>query len=165
MTNRVVLLDSGPLGEIISPKPKGYIKDWLSFIKQNKISLRVPEIIDYEIRRNLILSNLGKSERRLNQYRNRKEFIHLNSEILICACEIWAELRRIGQPTASKERLDIDVLLIAQAISQTDSFEEVIIVTTNVKHLIRCIEYGIQVWDWQQALQDAESGEINLVST
>lgn len=41
--------------------------------------------------------------------------------------------------------------LRAQAILQLNSFDEVIVVTTNLKHISRFESEGISVADWQQS--------------
>ena len=70
------------------------------------------------------------------------------------AAELWAWVRNQGKPTASDDSLDGDVILAAQAILQLPSFDEVIIVTTNLKHISRFESEGIYVADWQQTLND-----------
>ncbi len=70
------------------------------------------------------------------------------------AAELWAWVRNQGKPTASNESLDGDVILVAQAILQLKSFERVIVVTTNFKHISRFESEGICVVDWQQTLNE-----------
>lgn len=59
---RVVVLDSGPLGEVINPQRSPSIRTWLQFIKESKISIRIAEIIDYELRRELTLQILHNNK-------------------------------------------------------------------------------------------------------
>lgn len=70
------------------------------------------------------------------------------------AAELWAWVRNQGQATASKDSLDGDVVLAAQAIFQLDKFDEVAIVTTNFKHISRFQCKGIEVLDWEQTLKE-----------
>lgn len=70
------------------------------------------------------------------------------------AAELWAWVRNQGQPTASNESLDGDAILAAQAILQLPSFDEVVIVTTNLKHISRFERESISVLDWQQTLNN-----------
>ena len=158
----VVLIDSGPLGKITHPKIDPAVKEWLQFIQANKIALRVAEISDYELRRNLLLEGLGKSINRLAKFRQTKRFIPITSEMMVEAAELWAWTRRQGQPTTSNERLDGDVILVAQAIFQKEYFDEVIIVTENPKHICRFDSFGIFTWEWKQALADCKSNSITL---
>ncbi|PPT11323.1 hypothetical protein CKA32_004444 [Geitlerinema sp. FC II] len=61
----------------------------------------------------------------------------ISREIMLKAAEFWANSRREGKPTAPDLALDADVILAAQAVSLQRFDNEVIIATTNVKHLIR----------------------------
>jgi hypothetical protein len=166
---RVAFLDSRPLGEVVKPKRSPDIDQWLEFTKEKKIALRVAEIVDYELRRELTLQNLHgnkisyKSIHNLNKFRQRKQFISLTSEaILDDACEIWASLRFNNQGTANIKNIDVDVILAAQALSQKNRFDEVIIVTGNPSDICRFSYLDIQTWHWKQALQDCKYDCINF---
>lgn len=159
---KVVIPDSGPLGQIINPKTTLLVKRWLLFLKQENIALRIAEINDYEVRRNCLLEELQESINDLNKYRRTKRFIPLDSEMLLVACELWAWSRSQGFPTSDSKKLDGDTILVAQALSQKDEFEQVIIVTNNSKHFVNFIEFGIDVWDWKRALNDCIYEEVNL---
>lgn len=52
--SKVVLLDTNPLSQIIHPKRNPTIKKWLQSLQANHVDLQVPEIADYELRRELI---------------------------------------------------------------------------------------------------------------
>ncbi|AUB36852.1 hypothetical protein COO91_02777 [Nostoc flagelliforme CCNUN1] len=54
----------------------------------------------------------------------------------------------------NNESLDGDVILAAQAIIQLKSFNQVIVVTTNLKHISRFESEGICVVDLQQTLNE-----------
>lgn len=51
---RVVLLDTGPLGQVTHPKRDSKITNWLQSLRAESTELRVPEIADYELRRELL---------------------------------------------------------------------------------------------------------------
>lgn len=80
--------------------------------------------------------------------------IPLTPETMRKAAELWAWVRNQGKPTANNESLDGDVILAAQAILQLKSFDQVIVVTTNLKHISRFESEGICVVDWQQTLNE-----------
>lgn len=80
--------------------------------------------------------------------------IPLTPETMRKAAELWAWVRNQGKPTASNESLDGDVILAAQAILQLKSFDQVIVVTINLKHISRFEREGICVVDWQQTLNE-----------
>lgn len=151
--NRVVLLDSNPLSQISHPKMQPKIKQWLLSLQNNKTSLRVPEISDYEVRRELLRAKKQKSLDRLNRL-SQACLIPLTSETMQKAAELWAWVRNQGRPTASDQSLDGDVILASQAILQLEEFDEVIVVTTNLKHISRFEREGICVADWQQTLDN-----------
>lgn len=71
----LVLLDSGVVGSIINPKRSAVEIRWLTYLKDNKIHIKVPIIIDYEVRRNLILENLYSAIKKLNQFSQRKQIL------------------------------------------------------------------------------------------
>jgi hypothetical protein len=54
---------------------------------------------------------------------------------MLLAAELWAQLRRAGKPTADDTALDGDVILAAQTLLFASGGAEVVIATTNVKHL------------------------------
>ena len=159
---RVVILDSKPLGEICNPINQEKIKPLIKFLKKSKITRRVAEITDYELRRELTLQGLTKGISNLNKFKQRQQIVPIDSESLLLATELWAELRKEGQPTADKKNIDCDVIMVAQALQLRKQFEQIIILTIDVKDLIRFQKFGIEVWDWKQALSDCRYEEINL---
>ncbi|HBL11212.1 MAG TPA: hypothetical protein DD379_07360 [Cyanobacteria bacterium UBA11162] len=150
---RVILLDTGPLGQVTHPRMQPQIGEWLRVLKQNSIALRVPEIADYELRRELLRSGKQKSIERLNKL-GESCLIPLTPQTMQKAAELWAWVRNQGQPTASKDSLDGDVILIAQAIMEITSFEQVVVTTTNLNHLSRFSSKGITILDWEEALSE-----------
>jgi predicted nucleic acid-binding protein len=130
------------------------ITNWLQSLQKTATALRVPEIADYELRRELLRSEKQKSIERLDQLSQSSVFIPLTRETMLKAAELWALVRKQGRPTASNDSLDGDVILAAMAILQIKNFDEVVVVTTNFKHISRFQTEGICVLDWQQALDD-----------
>lgn len=115
--------------------------------------IRVPEIADYELRRELLRQGKQKSIDRLNKL-SQICLIPLTPETMRKAAELWAWVRNQGKPTASNDSLDGDVILAAQAILQLKSFDQVIVVTTNLKHISRFESEGIYILDWQQTFNE-----------
>jgi predicted nucleic acid-binding protein len=62
-------------------------------------------------------------------------YLPLSDEALRLAAQLWARSRQQGRQTASPQSLDVDVILAAQALSFGVPLSEVVIVTTNAKHL------------------------------
>lgn len=163
--NRLILPDSGPLGQIINPKIKPDVKQWLFFIRESKMILAITAIIDYELRRNCLLEESQKKISKknisnLNKYRQTKQYLELTLQHLDEAAYLWSLMREGGKP--SGHGLDKDVIFASQALSQIQDFEQVIIVTTNPDDFKFHTRYGLYVWDWEQALSDCRYNEINF---
>jgi predicted nucleic acid-binding protein len=138
--NRLILLDSGRLGMVTNPKAKGLplaCQQWLKTLLKRGERFAIPEIADYEVRRELLRANLLKSVRRLDHLTQTLEYIPIQTDTMLLAASLWAEVRKRGQPTADPKALDGDVILAAQAQILANETAEVIIATTNVGHLIR----------------------------
>lgn len=158
----IILLDTGVLGKICHKKISDNVIKVLNYLQQQKIGLRVPEICDYELRRNLLLENLDKSIRKLNKFRRTARLLFFDTNTMIIASEIWADIRKQGNPTENKDSLDGDVILAAQAYQLKAYYAEVIILTTNPKDIAKFNYLGIKTWDWKQAVIDAENQEFNF---
>ncbi|MEH2056930.1 MAG: hypothetical protein V7K97_12385 [Nostoc sp.] len=113
----------------------------------------MPKIADYELRRELLRQGKQKSIDRLNKL-SPTCLIPLTPETMRKAAELWAWVRNQSKPTASNESLDGDVILAAQAILQLKSFAQVIVMTTNLKHISPFESQGICVLDWLQTLNE-----------
>ena len=64
---RIVLLDTGPLGLVTHPRKNHDAKEWLERLLQTRTRVIVPEIADYELRRELLLYNRTAGVARLNR--------------------------------------------------------------------------------------------------
>lgn len=138
--NRLILLDSGSLGMVTNPKDKGLplaCQQRLKTLLKRGERFAIPEIADYEVRRELLRANLLKSVRRLDHLTQTLEYIPIQTDTMLLAANLWAEIRKRGQPTADPKALDGDVILAAQAQILANETAEVIIATTNVGHLSR----------------------------
>ena len=151
--SRAVLLDTHPLSQVTHPKSNPKVQQWLRSLGKTETVIRVPEIADYELRRELLRQGKRKSIDRLNKL-SQICLIPLTPETMRKAAELWAWVRNQGKPTASNDSLDGDVILAAQAILQLKSFDQVIVVTTNLKHISRFESEGICVVDWRQTLNE-----------
>ncbi len=100
----------------------------------------LPEIADYEVRRELLRAGKVAGIRRLDQLKTTITYRPITTEVMLKAAEFWAEARRRGRPTADPKALDGDVILAAQAVLVADEGNEVIIATTNVGHLSQFVD-------------------------
>ena len=96
----------------------------------------VPEVADYEVRRELIRLDKPAGLTRLDELPATLEYLPITTAAMRRAAELWAHARRAGQPTADAPALDGDVILAAQALTFG---VEVVVATTNVAHLGRCV--------------------------
>jgi hypothetical protein len=63
------------------------------------------------------------------------------------------EVRNQGKPTADNKSLDGDAILAAQALQQFEYYDQVSIITTNVKHIERfATNNELEVVDWKNTL-------------
>jgi predicted nucleic acid-binding protein len=63
---RLILLDSGPLGMAVHPNAEGLTQEcqtWLNNLLERGEQIAIPEIADYEVRRELIRAGLTRSIR------------------------------------------------------------------------------------------------------
>ena len=100
----------------------------------------LPEIIDYERRRKMLLIASTSSIRYLDALKENIAYAPLTTEVMLRAARLWAEARRQGLPTASEGRLDVDVILAAQALELAEGGDEVIVATGDPRHLSRFVD-------------------------
>jgi predicted nucleic acid-binding protein len=146
--SRLILLDSGSLGMVTNSKATGIPLNcqlWLKSLLRRGERVAIPEISDYEVRRELLRAGLLRSLRRLDNLKQVLGYIPIQTSTMLLAAELWAEARKTGQPTADPKALDGDVILSAQARLLCDEATKVIVATTNVAHLSRFIT----ALDWQ----------------
>jgi predicted nucleic acid-binding protein len=138
----IVLLDTGPLGLVTNPRANPInleCNKWLESLLANGVRVHIPEIADYEIRRELLRAKKKQGVQRLDALKAAIGYIPLDTAMMLKAAEFWAYLRNIGQPTADNKALDGDVILAAQAAILGRSNSTVVIATTNVGHLNRLV--------------------------
>lgn len=136
--SRVVVLDAGPIGLVTNPKlsPESTLcTPWLQTLITSNIRVIIPEIADYEVRRELLRVNKVRGIARLDELANSIEYLPITTTAMRQAAMFWAQARQQGQPTAGDKTIDSDMILAAQAM--TLDVVDVVIATTNVGHLSR----------------------------
>jgi predicted nucleic acid-binding protein len=137
---RAIVLDSTPLGLIVN-RPGHPVADacraWLANHLQSGVTVYVPAIVVYELRRELLRIGSTASLAMLDRFAHAEpgRYIPLADEHLTKAAELWAISRRKGTPTADPLALDIDVILSAQTLSLNLAPPEYVVATSNVGHL------------------------------
>ena len=78
----VILLDAGPLGIVTNPKASKETQEgslWLNSLTDRKIDVRIPEIADYEVRRELLRANKLRGVERLNEFKLILDYVPLTN--------------------------------------------------------------------------------------
>ena len=134
-----IVLDTGTLGRLANPDIRvavtAEIRAWLADRITAGAIVFIPEVADYELRRELLRLNRQQSLARLDWLHRELHYLPLDTSMIRRAAEFWAEARRQGQPTADPRELDVDVILAAQAESVG-----AVVATENVGHLARFVE-------------------------
>lgn len=135
-----IVLDSTPLG-LLTQRPNAKEADecrqWLAARVSEGARPVVPEIVDYELRRELIRARKLASIRRLDRLiaHPAVTFLPITSAAMRLAAELWAKARQKGTPTADVHALDIDVILAAQVLTADMRPDDFTVATSNVSHL------------------------------
>ena len=114
---------------------------WLIDRLSNGDDVRVPAIVYYEVRRELLRARKVSGLARLDAFVqiDPSRYLAVTDEALRFAAELWARSRQQGRPTSPETDLDIDVILAAQALV-FGAGAEVIVVTTNPRHHGRFVD-------------------------
>jgi predicted nucleic acid-binding protein len=140
---RVIVLDTGPLGIVTKPLKAAEviaINQWVMDCVANGKSVFVPEMADYEIRRELIRSTNTAGIARLDTFNAAPgRYLPLTTAAMRKAADLWAEARNKGYATADPKALDGDVIVAAQALTAGYADSEIIVATDNVAHLSRYV--------------------------
>lgn len=143
-----IVLDSGPLGLILQKAGYRQADECRGWLKRHLVAGRrvlVPEIVDYEIRRELLRLKNDRAVAKLDAFvAPPGRFLPLTTAALRIAAGLWAEARQHGHPTADPHALDIDVILAAQALATGVTRASLVVATTNVGHLVRHVP--AQLW-------------------
>ena len=145
---RLVVLDAGPLGLVANPKgrPRAVqCRQWARDLLAAGVRVVVPEIADYEIRRELLRRGATASLQRLDQVKAGLEYDPITTAVMLRAAELWAAAQCAGRPTAPPEALDGDCLLAAQALLAAGPGDVVTVATDNVGHLARFVD--ARLWE------------------
>ena len=146
--SKLILLDSGPLGLVSNPGQKPVVQSCQAWMRGQQAQghlIVVPEIADYEVRRELLRANRINGLRRLDLFKQTLSYLPLTTDAMLRAAQFWAQARKMGRPTADNFALDGDVILAAQAAALLDAGGDIIVATTNPKHL----SLFVPAADWQ----------------
>ena len=146
-----LLLDSNILGQIVQPvaeQNRPVVTIMRRLFRDVRYQICFPEVVDYELRRKLL--HLAQHPHQARKWAREalkgldqlvsKNYIPITTETMRLAAKLWAQTRISGRPRGSEEKLDIDVILAAQAQQAGGQ-----IITTNEKHFRDIAE----VFDWR----------------
>lgn len=137
---RVIILDSSPLGLIVQRldnKRADECRQWLAQHVEGGADVLVSDVIDYEVRRELLRLRLAQAIDRLDAFYTNPfvRRLPVTDASLRLAADLWARARQEGTPTADPQALDIDVVLAAQTLLCGVPADELVVATSNVVHL------------------------------
>jgi predicted nucleic acid-binding protein len=101
--------------------------------------LYIPEVIDYELRRELLRVGKVRGIARLDGLKTILRYLPITTPAMLHAADLWAMTRRTGIPTGDPKKLDIDVILAAQALTSAVPADSLVVATSNVSHLSRFV--------------------------
>jgi predicted nucleic acid-binding protein len=148
VTDDFYILDTGPLGLITNPKESAEgrrCKAWVWSVLGTGAHVIVPDVVDYEVRRELTRAGKAKGLARLDSLVDDLERAPIDLRVWQLAAELWAQARRQGKPTAKDDALDADLLIAAVAQLAAEDGTRVVVVTDNPAHIGRFVN----AQDWR----------------
>jgi predicted nucleic acid-binding protein len=140
-----------PLG--LASKPPGKpdadrCRAWVRTLDASGARIVVPEVADYEVRRELIRAGATARVRRLDRLEFVLDYDPITTAAMRRAAEFWAVARNAGLPTtAHGHALDADCILAAQALLLSGLGDVVTVATTNARHVARFPGLDAQPWE------------------
>ncbi len=138
-----IVLDETPLSLLTQKQghPQGDIcKAWYASLVHAGNRFYVPEIADFELRRELLRSGRTTSIARLDGFISAvpDRYLPLTTPAVRLAASLWTQARNKGRTTAPPEALDGDTLIAAQAVLFNPAafgLAATVVATANVGHL------------------------------
>ena len=146
---RIVLLDAGPTGLIISPSAGDLgraCRAWLAGLEAAGADVLIPTVVDFEVRRELLRLASSAKLRALDELKARLGIVDVGEAAFLRAAEFWAIARKAGKPTAHPEALDADTIIAGLAATIGEPWDDVSIATINVGHFSRFEGIDAQAW-------------------
>jgi len=136
--SKIILLDAGPLGLVTNPRSSPLndaCNQWMRTQLSKGVRVLIPEIADYEVRRELLRAGKQQGIAKLDAAKIKPGYLPITTPVMLQAAEFWAKARQLGRPAAADQALDADVILAAQAALLITDGHEVTVATNNVSHL------------------------------
>jgi hypothetical protein len=141
----IIFIDSSVLGQLCNPNSTDYLARLDNWFERSLTRCTVVSsmICDYEVRRGLLLTKkqglMASGIPLLDDLHRLSDFLPVDRIVWNLAADIWATARASGKPTAGDRNLDADMIICAtwQDLATRYPGQEVVIATTNVRHLSR----------------------------
>jgi hypothetical protein len=120
------------------------------------VEIVIPEIADYEVRRELVRAGKDRGIGRLDALKGMIAYAAITTPVMLKAAEFWASARKMGRQAADDASLDADMILAAQAAAIAHEGGRTVIATTNVRHLALKgypLDSGSPNWLWSRLRQ------------
>lgn len=138
-----VVLDTTPLGLLTQKKgiPQAEAcRAWAALLDRAGCLFFVPEIADYELRREFLRQGNTSAVTRLDRFNAAVtgQYLPLRTTDVRQAAALWAQARQAGLSGAPPEALDADALIAAQAhrlVPADFGLSGTVVATANVGHL------------------------------
>ena len=135
-----IVLDETPLSLLTQKLGHGEgdaCKSWYAGLEEAGHRFYVPEIADYELRRELLRAGKTAAVNRLDVFNAAEadRYLPLTTADVRQAAQLWALARNAGRVGAPPDALDGDVLIAAQALR----LNAVVVATANVSHLAHLV--------------------------
>lgn len=152
MRLRYVFLDTTPLALYAKNASLPLViqcKQWIIGLQAAGVRIIVPELADYEARREMLRKNAAAQLAQLDQLIEQTEYLPIDTDAMREAARLWAVARQGGYATASPDALDGDMIIAAQALlyarARGLAADEYTVATGNAAHLSHHGSAG----DWQ----------------
>ena len=88
-------------------------------------TVALPEIVDYELRREMLRLRSLTSIENLDTLAERSDYLRITTAVMHQAAEFWRCPGSVAWPTAADKAIDCDMILVAQAVLHAASQREV----------------------------------------
>ncbi len=139
---RHIVLDSTPLSALclsVKSASASAITRWSLDCLAAGHHIYIAEVIDYELRRELLRAGKKNSIAALDGLKTLFEYLPITTPAMLRAADLWAQSRLSGIPTGDPKKLDVDVILAAQALTLPFAPADVVVATSNVGHISRFV--------------------------
>src|SRR5207244_552497 len=117
------------------PRRNPDFAQWFNRVLTTDTTVSIAEIVDYEVRRELLGADRHVGIVRLDQLKATLLYLPITTSVMLRAARLWADARRRGRPTADPKEFDCDVVLAAQTLEVG-----AMVVTDNIGHLSLFVE-------------------------